>query len=257
MRKGATSETRILDVFISTTAGDLSAYRDAIHDSLNETGLFYCTSQKNMVAHDAQAELYCREKAQAADIFVALVGMRRGWEPDGDNKKRSITEIEHDVANEFGRRRYIWVTLDSFPVPGNLHETRQQHSRQLAFRKRVMASGERVVSQKGFDSPERLATTIVTHLLKEVVSGDLIKLLRPELAADYRTSAEDQKPAIAAAVEKLAQDNDVDLLTLARNPKGVDIANLEAKLAARAEAHESPVKKKTRQAPNTGATSAR
>ena len=237
MRSGATSDTRILDVFISTTAGDLSAYRDAVHDALNNTGLFFSTSQKSMVAHDAQAETFCRDKAKAADIFVGLVGMRRGWEPDGDNAKRSITEIEHDVAKESGRRRYIWVTPENFLVPANLHEARPLLARQRAFRKRVMASGERIVSQQGFDSPKDLATAVVTHLLKEVVSSDLIKLLRPELGQQPITSAEDQKPAVAAALGQLAEDSDVDLLALAKNPHDVDIAELEAKLTARAERH--------------------
>ena len=52
-------------------------------------------------------------------------------------------------------------------------------------------------------------------------------------------SAEEQAPAIAAAVEKLSSDDDVDLLALARDPKGVDLAELEAKLEARAGEHEA------------------
>ena len=201
---------QVIEVFISSTAGDLERYRDAVHAALMETGLFFCISQKNMTAHDATAEAFCRQKAAAADIFVGLVGLRRGLEPDDDKAKRSITEIEHDVARESGQRRYIWVTPGEFPVPGNDPEPRAKHARHLAFRKRVMAGGERIVSQKDFDSPEHLANAIIAHLLKEVVSGDLIKLLRPELAQGSAAPPEDQKPAITAAVEKLAEDNDVD-----------------------------------------------
>jgi uncharacterized protein DUF4062/tetratricopeptide repeat protein len=155
----AGSTSRVLDVFISTTAADLATYRDAVHDALTTTGLFFCTSQKTMVAHDAQAEDFCRNKAAAADIFVGLVGFRRGWEPEGDNAKRSITEIEHDVARESGRRRYIWVAPEGYLAPTGTHEPepRALYRRQLAFRKRVMASGERIVSQKGFDAPVLLA----------------------------------------------------------------------------------------------------
>ena len=42
-----------------------------------------------------------------------------------------------------------------------------------------MGGGERIVSQKGFASPETLASEIVEQLLAHVVTGDLIKLLRP------------------------------------------------------------------------------
>lgn len=222
--------SRILDVFISTTALDLAAYRDALHDRLVDTGLFRCISQKNMGPQDAATVAFCREKAQKADLFVGLVGMRRGWEPEGDNAKRSITGIEHDGAKDAGRRRYHWMTPDNFPVPGDSHESRAKYQRQIAFRKRVMGGGERIVSQREFGTAEKLASDIVVHLLKEVVTGDLITELRPEFAHEGGGSAEEQVPAVAAAVEKLAADQDVDLLALAKNPKGLDLADLEAKL---------------------------
>jgi hypothetical protein len=132
------------------------------------------------LAQDTQTVAFCRQKAHAADLFIGLIGLRRGWKPDGDNAKRSITEIEHDCAKEAGRRRFVWVSPDDFPVPGNLHETQQEHRRQLAFRRRVMSGGELIVSQKGFDSPDHLASAIVEQLLAHVVTGDLITLLRPE-----------------------------------------------------------------------------
>jgi hypothetical protein len=97
--------------------------------------------------------------------------------------------------------------------------------------------GERIVSQKGFGSPELLAAEIVAHLLTQLVTSDLIKELRPELAAQGAGS--DQAPAIAAAVEKLASDEDIDLLALAKDPRGVDLAELEVKLEARAGEHEA------------------
>ena len=138
-----------------------------------------------------------------------------------------------------GAARYLWVSPDDFSVPGNLRESDAAHERQLAFRKRVMSGGERIVSQKGFASPDALASEIVEQLLAHVVTGDLIKQLRPELAQAGMAPIEDQKPAIAAAVERLAEDEDIDLLALAKKPQGVDVAALEAKLKARAEAHEA------------------
>ena len=230
---------RVLDVFLSSTAKDLAAHREAVHERLMRTGLFHCVRQEDFGAQDAGAVDYCRQAAQKADLFVGLVGLRRGWEPDGDNAKRSITEMEHDWAREAGRRRYLWVAPDDFHVRGDLRESDAQHIRQVVFRSRVMGAGERIVSQKGFGSPDLLASEIVEHLLAQVVTSDLIKELRPELVRQDAEPAEAQAPAIAAAVGKLADDKDVDLLALAKDPKGVDLAELEAKLEARAGEHEA------------------
>jgi tetratricopeptide (TPR) repeat protein len=106
-----------------------------------------------------------------------------------------------------------------------------------------MGAGERIVSQKGFGSPELLASEIVEHLLAQLVTSDLIELLRPELGRQGGGSVEEQAPRIVAAVKKLAGNDDVDLLALAKDPKGVDVAELEGKLKARAEAHESAGRK--------------
>jgi tetratricopeptide (TPR) repeat protein len=227
---------RILDVFLSSTALDLEPHRTAVHAELTSTSLFHCVRQEDFGAQDAGAVEFCQKKVEESDIFIGLVGQRRGWEPDGDADKRSITEMEHDWAKSARRRRFLYVAPDNFPVPGHLRDSNEQHDRQQQFRKRVMEGGERIVSQRGFEVPERFAAGIVKHLLTQMVTGDLITLLRPELSPQ-NLSADEQRPAIAAAVERLAEDSDVDLLALAKNPD-VDLADIEAKLQARAQAQE-------------------
>jgi hypothetical protein len=136
---------RVLDVFLSSTAMDLAAHRDAVYARLMRTGLFHCVRQEDFGAQDAGAVEFCHQKAQGADLFVGLVGVRRGWEPDGDSAKRSITEMEHEWAKDGGRRRFLWVTPNDFPVPGDQREGDAAHARQVAFRTRVMGAGERIV----------------------------------------------------------------------------------------------------------------
>jgi len=227
---------RVLDVFLSSTARDLEPHRRAIHAELTSTGLFHC--QEDFESQDAGAVEFCREKVKASDIFIGLTGQRRGWEPDGDNAKRSITEMEHDWAKEAQCRRYLYVAPDSFPVPGDLRDTDEQYERQQAFRRRVMDGGERIVSQKGFEHPERLAADIVKHLLTQLVTSELITLLRPELSPQSPVSPNEQRLAVAAAIERLTEDEDVDLLALAKNPN-IKLAGLESKLKTRAETHEA------------------
>jgi tetratricopeptide (TPR) repeat protein len=93
------------------------------------------------------------------------------------------------------------VTPDDFPVPGNLRESDAEHVRQQAFRTRVMAGGERIVSQKGFTQPDILASEIVVHLLSVLVTGDLIS----QIGILPTVDALDREQAVAEAVEAAAK----------------------------------------------------
>jgi hypothetical protein len=88
---------------LSSTAKDLAEHREAVHKRLLQTGLFHCVRQEDFGAQNAGAVDFCRKKAQDADMVVGLIGLRRGWEPDGDNEKRSITEMEHDWVRSWKR----------------------------------------------------------------------------------------------------------------------------------------------------------
>jgi hypothetical protein len=211
---------KVLDVFLSSTAEDLAEHRKAVRDKLTSTG-FFCIWQEDFGPQNAGAVEFCRRKAREADIFVGLIGLRRGWEPKGDSKKRSITEMEYDSASEAGRPCYLWVMPDDFPVPGNMRESDEFHARQMAFRKRVMGGGGLVVAERGFNSPDLLAAEIRGHLVAQMLTGEL----RPEGASPG--------DSIAAALARLAEDKDVDLLALATNPQGLDVVELVAKLLAR------------------------
>jgi tetratricopeptide (TPR) repeat protein len=154
---------QVLTVFLSSTAKDLTAFRDAVHARLTAGGKFKCIRQEDFTGLHAETVAFCSEQAARADFFVGLIGMRRGWEPNKSGDLRSITEIEYDCAKSEGR--YIYVTPDDFPVPGNLRETKAAHHRQLEFRKRIRT---RIAPQVDFSTPERLAQIVVEHLLTHV-----------------------------------------------------------------------------------------
>jgi Domain of unknown function (DUF4062) len=227
---------RVLDVFLSSTAVDLAVYRAAVRERLMRTGLFHCVCQEDFGAQESSAVDYCRQAVQKADLFVGLIGLRRGWEPDSDNGKRSITEIEHDWAMEAGRRRFLWVAPDDLPVPGNLRESDEQHSRQAAFRRRVMDAGQCIVSQKDFGSPELLASEIANHLLTQAMTRDLFAPMRSKAARHEPRLDEEQVPTFGAAVEIPANSEipadskDVVLLARANESKVIDTAVVEGQL---------------------------
>jgi hypothetical protein len=239
---------RVLDVFLSSTGMDLAAHRVALRDRLTRTGFFHCVWQEDFGPQNAGAVEFCRQQAQKSELFVGLIGLRRGWEPDGDNAKRSITEMEHEWAKEAGRRRFLWVAPDDFPVPGNLRESDHQHQRQMAFRARLMADGERIVSQKGFGSPELLAAEIVEHLLAQLITSDLIIQLRPELTRQSEQLSDQTKElsrsqstaasAGARRTNAAIEPEEQFLLLIAEGQNAVARRDLDAALSAFSKAQE-------------------
>jgi tetratricopeptide (TPR) repeat protein len=159
---------RKLKVFLSSTAKDLTAFRKAVHVRLAASPLFDCIRQEDFGAQPHPPVALCQAQVLECELFIGLIGMRRGWEPPDNPDKRSITEMEYDWAKDIALR-FMYVTPKNFPVPGDLRETAAAHRRQLAFRKRVMS--EIVVSQNGFDSAEALAILIVDQLTGHVLKN--------------------------------------------------------------------------------------
>src|ERR1700759_3842461 len=113
---------QVFAVFLSSTARDLGSHRTKVHGELSDTPFFKCVHQGGLGAEDASAIEFCRSSIKKSDIFIGLIGQRRGWEPKGDKRKRSITEMEHDWARQARRRRFVYVAPDDFPVPGDVRE---------------------------------------------------------------------------------------------------------------------------------------
>jgi tetratricopeptide (TPR) repeat protein len=201
--------------------------------------MFHCTRMEDFGAQSTSAVAFCREKASKADMLVGLIGMRRGWEPDNDEQNRSITEIEQDAARDAGRKRYLWVSPENIPIPGNIPESPDAYQRQIQFRKRVMGAGDVIVAQDGFAQPELLAADIVTQLVTHVSTSELILAVRQDLTLKGRTSVDEQVPAITAAVARLAADNEIDPLNIPDKLTGADLNDWEDKLRTRAEALET------------------
>jgi tetratricopeptide (TPR) repeat protein len=197
---------QVLEVFLSSTAKDLEPFRKAVHARLTRSGQFVCVRQEDFGPQSATAIEVSRKKVESADVFVGLIGLRRGWEPPGDAMHRSITEMEHDWAAASGKHRYVWVAPDNFSVPDNLRESDAEHGRQQAFRKRLMDDGALVVSQDGFSSAELLAANVTEHLLINELLADLQK--RGEIARAERAGLE--REIIAKLARRLKPDEMLD-----------------------------------------------
>ncbi len=233
---------RTLDtVFLSSTAMDLTAFRDAVWLRLTNTGVFHCVRMETFGPQDTSAVEHCRGGVCAADIFVGIIGHRRGWEPFGSdsNDPRSITEMEHDWAHEARVRRFLWVAPDSFPQPADQREPDALHARQTTFRARIRDGKTGIVSHDGFGAPALLASEIVEHLLKLKLAQAMVAQAKPAEGRGIDTSRAETEAGVAAALDALADAGDIDLLALAQDPTAAKPADLEDKLRARAEAMEA------------------
>ncbi|MGF1619631.1 MAG: tetratricopeptide repeat protein [Rhodomicrobiaceae bacterium] len=220
-------------VFLSSTGKDLHTYRQAVIDHLAKLDHFECDAMEHFGARDASAIPFCRERVRRADIYVGLIGHYRGWEPDGDAARRSITEMEYDWACEPPvKPRLVYVAPEDFPLPGP-EAGDGGAERQTAFRARLMSA--HIVDQKHFETPEALAASVSRGLTNHVINELLRERARGEQAADGERG--DPYAAAADAAEQYAEDENIDPAALTQ--RGVDVAEIEAKLAERAAAHEA------------------
>src|SRR5262249_21999812 len=102
-------------VFLSSTAKDLQAWRDAVAKASAEMDGQLGVRMEDFGARDDTPEAVCREEVAAADVFVGLVGLLHGSRPPGS--ELSYTEVEYDEATKLGKPRLLFVTYDDFPQP--------------------------------------------------------------------------------------------------------------------------------------------
>jgi tetratricopeptide (TPR) repeat protein len=213
-----------LRVFLSSTGKDLAAYRQALTDRLTPSDHMSVDGMENFGARDATPLEFCRERVKACDIFVGLVGNYRGWEVEGDKNKRSITEIEFDVATEGGKQRLMYVAPDGFlaatlDAAAKLpREAAALKSRQRKFRTRIMKC---CVVRQNYSSPDQLAADIIVDLMNMLAK----RIAAQIVAASGTTAAPGATQAVAEAVvaaEKGAAQGDDRLkqaLALLQNKK--------------------------------------
>jgi protein O-GlcNAc transferase len=228
-------------VFLSSTGRDLYEYREAVIAHLARLDHFQCDAMEHFGARDAGSVAFCSERVRNADIYVGLIGLYRGWEPGEDNpNKRSITEMEYDWACDApAKPRLLYIAPDDFVAP-DATSKKGEAKRQAAFRKRLMSM--HVVDLKSFKSPDALAAAVVRGLTNHVLGELLRERAQGEQATENTRS--DPFTAAAAAVEQIAEEENIDPAVLAQ--QGVDVSEIEAKLKKRAEAHETKGREENR-----------
>jgi hypothetical protein len=125
----------IRTVFLSSTAKDLSEYREASYHAIEGLDGFHCIRMEDFGARDWVSEEFCRAKVAECDIFVGIIGHLYGSCPEGSEK--SYTEMEYDSAVRSGKPRLMFVAPDDFSIPVRLIELDDKRKKQSSFRERV------------------------------------------------------------------------------------------------------------------------
>jgi tetratricopeptide (TPR) repeat protein len=215
--------------FLSSTGADLGPYRRQLIEDARGHDWFRLDAMEEFRARSASPIEFCRRRVEEADIFVGLIGHYRGWEPDGDNKQRSITEMEYDWAVDAAKRRLIFVAPDDFAGAASPSDG-AEGERQRRFRARLL--GAETVDLRSFGSPHALSAAVFKALFNEVMY---------DLAAQAKAAPEAVEPgrldpaaAANAAIAQVASEENLSLEEMQARGFGAD--QIEASLRARAEA---------------------
>lgn len=262
---------RRLTVFLSSTGKDLAAHRRAIIDHMRPLDGFHCDASEDFGARDPATIEFCRRRVHNADVLVGLIGHWRGWEPAGDNARRSITEMEYDWAADAGRSRLMFVAPEAAAAadaPGDM--TPEAAARQQAFRARVLGDGihDNRFYTGQFAAPADLAAAVMTALANVQYGRMLAAIQQQPPARSARApgkpgflarlfgrgatteatppadspsaappAADGAAPANAEPQQALAAFTaDPDLAPLLADPKAFDINRFVATVSARAQA---------------------
>lgn len=139
-------------VFISSTAKDLAPFRSAAIAKIERMDGWKCVNMERFGARAGPTVEVCKKLVQECDLFIGLVGHLYGSCPKGSTT--SYTEHEYEAAVTANIPRLMFVAEEGVAVSPELLRADSDPERQVAFRKRVLTSGE---IAGFFDSPDDLA----------------------------------------------------------------------------------------------------
>ncbi len=145
-------------VFLSSTARDLTTYRDAVTDAINRLDGFHCVRMEDFGARAAQADDFCQAKIAECEVAVFIIGLCFGSSPDV--AEESYTQLEYLAAEEAGKPRLVFLSAEGKFYDGFVREPDQLWEKQEAFRKRL--SKEQIRAE--FTTPHELATKVTAAL---------------------------------------------------------------------------------------------
>ena len=148
----------MMKVFLSSTAKDLSTYREAVSRAILKLDGFELIRMEDFGARDSVADEYCRQKVAECDLFVGIVGFCYGSTPKDSRLSYSAQEYEAAVSAELPR--LMFLSKEGHFYEGYYRESDELWKRQQEFRKRIVK--ERILDY--FREPSQLAGIVATAI---------------------------------------------------------------------------------------------
>jgi N6-adenosine-specific RNA methylase IME4 len=163
------------EIFVSATSQDLRTCRQLIKEALLTLGCVP-VEQTNFPPDARTVREMLRAKITACDAVVHVAGEVYGAEPsarDPAEPRRSYTQLEYELATEFGKPVYVFVCGTGFPYDEHSPEDAERQALQQQHRTRLQKS-DHIYTPVG--SRDELALRV--HALQtrvEALSGELNK----------------------------------------------------------------------------------
>ena len=122
-------------VFLSSTAKDLDAYRDKVAEAIHRLDGFNCIRMEEFGARELQADAFCRNTIADCAVAVFIVGLCYGSQPEG--AEDSYTVREYAAAVSAGLACLVFLSAEGVYYPGYYRESDQQWQRQQEFRTKL------------------------------------------------------------------------------------------------------------------------
>jgi hypothetical protein len=145
-------------IYISSTYGDLKAYREAVYRQLTRLAGHDVVAMEDYVAADERPLAKCLEDVGGCDIYIGIFAWRYGFVPKDDNPQhRCITELEYLHAKAAKKACLIFLLDENAPWPPlqQDYKTRENEAGARIEALRKQLSQDHTVSF--FDTPEKLA----------------------------------------------------------------------------------------------------
>jgi hypothetical protein len=192
----------IKKVFLSSTARDLSRYRDAVYAAVQELDEYKCVRMEDFLSRAASPIEHCRRTVGECDIFVGVVGPLHGSSPPGS--AASFTELEYHAAGDYKKPRLMFVTPTDFSVPADLIESDDKRERQGKFRRLVL---DTLTAAKNFGEPKELALLVVnslTNLEREAAAERKRAVPNPSSNVPHTCDRDHQEAAFVRCLSRLS-----------------------------------------------------
>ena len=151
-------------IFISATSRDLGSVRRDVKDRLITLG-YLPVEQEHFGLHPGTIRSLLREKIERCDAVLHIVGQLYGTAPPPEGpERRSYTQIEYDLAREFGRPLYLLVCDENFPFDPHEPEGAEESSRQRAHRDAILRGDHKYDLVSNPSDVETLLGTLAIQL---------------------------------------------------------------------------------------------